>query len=133
MPILLDNTCHQLYLYGNNSPNGSYKANNFSMFIGIICSILILIIISLYCIIRRYCLCLCCKKHRPSFETQTAIAITNEQALPPIQYFTPEYGYQIHPQQPVYVIYNNSTPPQPSAPAYYPPPIPSAPNQINVV
>jgi len=130
MPILLDNECHQLYLYGNESPSGSYRSYNLSMVIGIISGILIVFIITLYCIIRRYCK-YCKKSSPPSFETQNAIAITNEQALPPIQYYVPEYGYQV--QQPVYVIYNNSLPPQPSAPVYYPPPVPSSPNQINIV
>ena len=104
MPIILDNNCNQLYLHGNESPRGSYRAYNLSMIIGIISVITLVFIIILYCIIRR-----CCKKSPPTFEYQNAIAISNEQALRPIQFFVPEYGYQIQPQQPVHVIYNNQS------------------------
>jgi hypothetical protein len=137
IPIILDNNCNQLYLYGNESPRGSYKAYNLSMIIGIISGIILVFIIVLYCTICRYYKC--CKKSPPSFEYQNAIAISHEQSLPPIQYYVPEYGYQIQPQQPVYIIYNNqptpTLPSAPPAPIYYPPPHPlqSVPNQINII
>lgn len=113
MPIILNNNCEQLYLNGNQYPNGSYRAYNFSVLIGVIVSVVLLLFIKICCLIQRYSKC--CKKQQPSFESQTAIVIENQNKMYPIH--LPEYGYQVN--------LVPSAPPAP--PTYYPPPMPSAP------
>jgi len=129
MPIILNNNCNQLFLEGNQFQDGSYQAYNLSVLIAIIVSVFIILIIIICCLIYRYCNC--CKKTQPSFETQTAILIEDENRMHPIQF--PQYEYQMQ-NQSSYVIYNNQTiPSAPPAPMYYPstglqPSAPPAPN-----
>jgi hypothetical protein len=128
-PIVLDNTCQQLYIDGNQSPIGSYKGFNLSLVIGVIVGssifVILVIIWILYCCGVKCCCC--CKNKTIQYpQLPNAVIITDETHLQPIQYnsssrshydFT--YGYQIN--QPLY-------PPLPSAPpAYISPPLPSAP------
>jgi hypothetical protein len=142
-PIILDNTCQQLYIYGNQSPVGSYKGFNLSLFIGVIIGSIIFLIIAIICILYwcgvKFC---CCKNKKIEYPQQSnAIIITNETQLPQSQFnsshphYDYTYGYQIN--QKLYNIYdptpyNISLPqPLPSAPPAYviplPPPLPSAP------
>lgn len=125
MPLLLNNNCYQLYLYGDYSPKGSYKAANFSIIIGmIICSFIILIIL-IYFLVRYIRMSRCCQKKQQSrFEIQNGIFIIDPRNLPPhLQDIT--YGHPIQPNN------FNSAPPLPSVPYLNnfdsPPPVPSAP------
>ena len=125
MPIVLNNNCNQLFLEGNQFQDGSYKAYDLSALIGIIMSVIIILIIIICCIIYRYCKC--CKKIQPSFETQPAIIIADENRMHPTQF--PQYGYQIQnqpipsaPPAPMYYPSSGFQPSAPPAPMYYPTP-----------
>lgn len=141
-PIILDNTCQQLYINGNHSPMGSYKGYNLSLIIGIIVgSIIFLILIIiwiLYCCGVNFC---CCKNKKIEYLQQSnAIIITDQTQLSSQSQHDYIYGYQIN-QPPLnnynnqinqqsYNIYHPTPYPLPSAPPAYiiplPPPLPSA-------
>lgn len=156
-PIVLNNNCEQLYIYGNQSPIGSYRGFNLSLIIGVIIgSIIFLILIIiwiLYCCGVKFC---CCRNKKIEYPQQSnAIIITDETQWTSRQYNSSQndytYGYQIN--QPSLNNYNNQinqqpyniyhpTPypislpqPLPSAPPAYiiplPPPLPSAPPAYN--
>jgi hypothetical protein len=115
MPIILNNNCDQLFLYGDNQPKGSYRATNFSIIIGmIVCSFFILLIL-IYFLIRYIKIRGCCRKKKQSrYEIQNAIVIIDPKNLPPhLQNIT--YGYPLN--------QNNTSNPN----TYNSPPAPSAP------
>ena len=103
-PIIVDNNCNQLYIYGNASQSISYRAIDISLYIGIGFTILFIFCICCVCIFIN------CRKRKYNHTYPSVIP-------------TPIYGYQYMPP-PTYII-----PPPPSAPPhqYIIPPPPSAP------
>ena len=115
-PIILDNNCNQLYLYGNDISPISYRAYNLSLLIGVCFFILFIFIILIGCIIRCCRLYLCLKKSNnytlPNIENQSPNEYGYRLNLPPYNLYPPPPPYIAPP--PPYIA-----PPQPSAPEYY--------------
>jgi hypothetical protein len=132
-PIILDNTCQQLYIYGNQSPIGSYKGFNLSLVIGVIIGSVILLILIiiwiLYCCGVQFC---CCKNKNIEYpQLSNAIIITDQTNWSSGQFNSSQvkshndynYGYQIN--QPNAQSYNIYPPPPYLVPLHQP--LPSAP------
>lgn len=120
-PIVLDNTCQQLYIYGNFSPFGSYKGFNLSLIIGAIVGSIIFLIIIIFCILYCYGIKFCCCRNKNIEYPQqsNAVIITDETQQSSNTQYEYTYGYQIN--QP-----HNINPPIPY-PISLPQLLPSAP------
>jgi hypothetical protein len=135
-PIVLDNTCQQLYIYGNYSPSGSYKGFNLSLIIGVIVGSIIFLIIIIFCILYCYGIkCCCCRNKNIEYPQQSnAVIITDETHQSSKPQYEYSYGYQINQPYNIYppIPYPITlSEPLPSAPPAYiiplPHPLPSAP------
>jgi len=119
MPLLLDNTCYQLYIYGNTNSYGSYKASDTSMIIGItVGTVVVLIIGCVICYMRkRQC---CCNRYQPPQQNTAVIINDQEMRNLPLS----NYGYNVYPvitepyvQPQIYTTYlvpNTAPPPPPN-------------------
>lgn len=113
-PIIADNNCNQLYIYGNSSQPISYRAINISLLIAIGFGILFIFCICCICIFIR------CRKRKYNQRYPPVVPTPiygYQYNLPPQTQYMPPPTYIMQPP-PVYIIPPPPLAPPPSAPPH---------------